>query len=289
MTPTGRLEDRITTRTTTMREILGSLDAPRELTDDNRVELRHLEESNTADSDQLAQLKRVYPDGVTTTATAEPDSAFEELRHKATLTNFMTAAVAGRSLSGAESELHAELRCDAGHIPTALLDGPTELRHEEQRADALTVAPTADAGLALQPIRPFLYAPSVAGPLSVDMPSVMAGTHGEPRITSALSAAFHNGSTDPEATAAVITVTTTVPHQITADSDGASRTVSSPEPIRGRPRCEPTCRTRSRMRSTWCCCRRRQAPATPRASCPSSPRPPTRPPPTRASTITSRT
>lgn len=215
MTPTGRLEDRIAGRKRKMREILGPEDEPRELTDENRTELRHLAEANDTDTADLELLRHAYDDGAATTETADDDD-FDELRHACKLTNFLDAAMSGRALAGPERELATELRVGDGHIPTAIFDAHEELRHNDEELRADTVAPNTGTGVNVQPIRPFLYAPSVSGMLNIDMPTVGTGDHAEPRITTALSAGFEAAGDARAASAAVIGIETTSAKRISA-------------------------------------------------------------------------
>ena len=201
MTPQNRIVD----RETKMKSILGPADDPRELTDENRVELRHLEEANAKDAEQAAMLERAY--GTTSvTDTVQTDTEFDELRHSCTLTNYLDAAVRGRSISGPEAELAAETGCGAGDIPHALFDRD-EIRHDELRADAPSTAP-ASAGTNVAAVQPKVYAPSIAGMFNIDMPTVRPGSHAEPIISTGASAGFSDGS-GRDSTAVAVTITST--------------------------------------------------------------------------------
>lgn len=213
MTPVQTLTDQIADRKAKMRAILGPEDEPRELTDDNRTELRAMAEANDADSEHLRLLTAAYDDGAVTTATeqVDADDAFEELRASASLANYFDAALKGRSVVGAEAELAAEMGCGAGEIPLALMEEP----RSELRADAPSVAPSSNAGTNLAAVQPLVYAPSIAGMLNISMPTVRPGTHAEPRITTGGSAAFVAEAAGRDSGAVVVGVTTTDPHRIT--------------------------------------------------------------------------
>ena len=207
MTPQGRIDE----RTAKMREILGPPDNPRELSDANREELRHMETANAGDVEQVAMMERCYgPDSVSATVAAG-GSDLDELRHAAKLTNYFEAARTGRSLSGPEAEFSAEMGCNAGEIPVNLLDAPrSEVRHTSSELRAASVAPS-DAGTNLAAVQHLLYAPSIRDMFSIDTPIVRPGTHAEPVITAGASAGFTAGE-GRDATAVVVEITATDPH-----------------------------------------------------------------------------
>ena len=136
-----------------------------------------------------------------------------DLRAKATLTGYVTAHLAGRPPSGAEAEYRAAEGAGEG-IPLALFDADPR-RAPEARVDAVTPAP-GTVGVNLQPIRPMVFAPSIAGRLGIDMPRVMSGTYAEARISTALTAAAKAAGAEAEATAAAFTVETTTVKRVSA-------------------------------------------------------------------------
>ena len=212
MTPLQRIEDKIAASTTTMREILGPPDDPRELSDANRTELRHIEEGIKADGEQLKFLKAAYPDAAVSTATTGSDS-LAELRAECRLGNYLQAHVSGTRLAGPEAELCAELGFKHNEVPMELFgpNGRTELR-----VDNATNSPSG-VGINQGRVMPFIFAPSVAGLVGIDMPTTPSGTFSTPKITTSLTAAFINPDTgDKESTAATITAQTTTPHQPSA-------------------------------------------------------------------------
>ena len=68
----------------------------------------------------------------------------------------------------------------------------------------------------LQPIRPQLFAPSIAPRLGIDMPQVASGTHAEATITMSLTAAAKTASADAGSTAAGFTVVSATPKRVSA-------------------------------------------------------------------------
>ena len=96
-----------------------------------------------------------------------------ELRSKARLTEYLLCRAQGRLPSGAEAELQAV--AGVSQIPVELWDAPVpEQRSAEERA--ITPAP-GTVGVNLDPIRPAVFANSIAARLGMDMPRVGSGTY----------------------------------------------------------------------------------------------------------------
>ncbi len=131
-----------------------------------------------------------------------------ELRGKATVTGYVLAAMQGRLPSGAEAELQAA--ADVDGIPLEIFEPAPE-----RRADATTAAP-GTVGVNLQPIRPAVFAASIATRLGIDMPRVPSGTYAEARIDTSLTAAAKAAGGDAEATAATFVVSTATPKRVSA-------------------------------------------------------------------------
>ncbi|MYI06800.1 MAG: phage major capsid protein [Gemmatimonadetes bacterium] len=130
-----------------------------------------------------------------------------ELRSKARLTEYLTAHARGRLAAGAEAELQAA--AGVSGIPIELWDVPApELR-------AVTGAP-ATVGVNLDPIRPAVFASSIAPRLGIDMPRVSSGTYATATITTSTTAAAKAKSAAIEATAGEFTVTTATPKRVSA-------------------------------------------------------------------------
>ena len=135
-----------------------------------------------------------------------------ELRSKARLTNYLTAAARGRLVDGAEAELCAA--AGVSGIPLELWDVPApEQRSAEQRA--ITPAP-GTVGVNLDPIRPAVFANSIAARLGIDMPRVASGTYATATITTSQDAAAKTKSAAIAATAGALTVTTATPKRVSA-------------------------------------------------------------------------
>ena len=146
-----------------------------------------------------------------TKATASPDAEMRErieLRGKAMLTNYILAAARGRMVDGAEAELCAAAGVQG--IPLELWDLP---RPAEQRD--ITPAP-GTVGINLDPIRPQVFANSIAPRLGIEMPRVASGTYATGTITTGQGAAALAKSGAAVGTAGAITVMTATPKRVSA-------------------------------------------------------------------------
>ena len=139
-----------------------------------------------------------------------------ELRSKARLGVFMRAALTGRMVTGAEAELQAASGVDG--IPIELWDVP---KPEQRSAEHRTITPAgATVGINLDPIRPAVFAPSIADKLMIDMPRVPSGTYATGTISSTagsvLTADAVAKSAEVPQTAGAITVGTASPKRVGA-------------------------------------------------------------------------
>ena len=140
-----------------------------------------------------------------------------ELRSKARLTNYLTAAARGRMVDGAEHELCAATGVSG--IPLELWDVPSTERREGAEQRAVTPAP-GTVGINLDPIRPAVFATSIAARLGIEMPRVASGTFASATITTSQTAAAKRKSPHADAaaaaTAGALTVQTAVPKRISS-------------------------------------------------------------------------
>ena len=134
------------------------------------------------------------------------------LREKASVSNFLTAAARGRLPDGPEAELIAAAGTKPGSIPIELWDLP-ENRSAEERA--VTGSP-GTVGVNLDPIRPAVFANSIAARLMVEMPRVASGTYASATISTSQSAEAKDKGADIAATAGLFTVTTATPKRVSA-------------------------------------------------------------------------
>ena len=132
-----------------------------------------------------------------------------ELRGKSRVSRFVTAAVNGRTVDGAEAEYGAAWGCP-GLAPLEMFEraGPVE----EHRA--VTPGP-ATAGTSLAPIVPAIFQRSVAAYLGIDMPTVGSGDAGYPVLATSLTGGPKAESAEAAESAASFEVTTARPRRIT--------------------------------------------------------------------------
>ena len=183
-----------------------------ELSNEMRSELDTIEAA-TPDLERQLRAAQIAADteGEAETRPAAPDTEMRErieLRAKASLTEYMVARMQGRAVTGAEAELQAAAGVQG--IPLELWDlpAPTEER-------AATVAP-GTVGVNLDPIRPAVFANSIAPRLGVEMPRVKSGTYASATIADSTTAAARTKGADAAATAATFTVTSVTPKSISA-------------------------------------------------------------------------
>ena len=141
-----------------------------------------------------------------------------ELRSKAKLSNYLLAAARGQMVSGAEAELCAA--AGVSGIPLELLEAPgAEHRSQGAEQRAITPAP-GTVGINLDPIRPAVFATSIAARLGIEMPRVMSGTFATATIGTSQTAAARRKSphadADIDATAGALTVQTATPKRVSA-------------------------------------------------------------------------
>ena len=135
-----------------------------------------------------------------------------ELRGRATLSGFLMAALAGRMPDGAEAEYAAAHHAPAGHVPIDLWEADRPA--VEHRA--ATAAPATGTGVTVAPVQPFVFAPSIAPRLGIDMPSVGSGGYSEMTISTALPASPKVKGGDADDTAGALTPITANPRRISA-------------------------------------------------------------------------
>ena len=115
----------------------------------------------------------------------------------------------GRAPAGAEAEL--QQAAGAAGIPLEIFDLPEQPL--ERRADTATGAP-GTVGVNLDPIRPMIFANSIAPRLGIAMPRVQSGTFASATITTKLTAGAKAKGAAQESSAAAFTVTTATPMRV---------------------------------------------------------------------------
>ena len=206
---------RLAIRSSEIREKLNTLQATESLTDEQRSEMDSLRiEFQDVETRRRAAIA-LEPEPETRTL-AEGDAEHRErveLRSKASLTAFLLAAMRGRQLKGAEAELQEAAGVDG--IPLELWDtAPVmEAREKEERVVAALPGST---GVNLDPIRPAVFANSIAPRLGIEMPRVMSGTFASATITTSQTAAAAAKGGDAAAIAGAMTAQTATPKRVSA-------------------------------------------------------------------------
>lgn len=212
MTNSQRLQVRLSEIRSRLNEIAGlEGDA---FTDDIRTESDRLSGEFKDKETQFRAAVIAEGEAETRAREAAPDAEQRErleLRSKARLTAFVEAAIAGRRVGGAELELLQAAGVGDGQVPLELWDVPGS----EKRADAPTGAP-GTVGVNLDPIRPAVFAQSIAPMLGIDMPNVGSGTYATATINQSLTAAAKGKGDDADSTAAAFALSTAVPKRISA-------------------------------------------------------------------------
>ncbi|MCY4510669.1 MAG: hypothetical protein OXG35_27475 [Acidobacteria bacterium] len=134
------------------------------------------------------------------------------LRGRSTLRAFLLAALQGREVAGPELEYRQSLGFNAG-IPVDIFEADRPAPVEERAA---TPAPTTGTGVTVAPISPFVFAPSIAPRLGIDMPSVPSGGYSEMTISTSLPAAPKNKGDNADDTAGALTPVTANARRISA-------------------------------------------------------------------------
>ena len=141
-----------------------------------------------------------------------------ELRSRASLTNYIKAAIAGRDASGVEAELSAAEEVEG--IPFALFE-------PDPREERAVAGIPGTVGVNLQPIFPAVFAESVIPSLRVQMPRVMSGTYATARISTSQTAGAYSKGTATMATAAAFAVASAAPKRVSARLELAIEDIAS--------------------------------------------------------------
>ena len=223
MTPTQKRLRDLRERQSKERGRMAEISLADELSDEQRSELDNLEKSTPDLERQLRAATVALEDEereAETRAVNDPDTERRErveLRSKAMLTNYLMNAARGRLADGAEAELQAASGISGHGIPLELWDVPISRRdgEGERETRAITPAP-GTVGVNLDPIRPAVFANSIAPRLGIEMPRVMSGTYASATITTSQTAAPLDKSAPSVGTAGALTVSTATPKRVSA-------------------------------------------------------------------------
>ena len=190
------------------------------LTDETRAELDAIEQGTPDLERQMraAESAVAQEDSEAETRANEqqPDAELRErieLRSRVNVGDYLKAALLGKVVTGAAAELQQAAGVGEG-IPIEAWDiaRPQEQRQTEDRAN-ITPAPATGTGVNLDPIRPAVFAPSIADKLQIAMPVVGSGTYATATITTSVTADAVAKSAEVPQTAGALTPSTTGPHR----------------------------------------------------------------------------
>ena len=152
-----------------------------------------------------------------------------DLAKRATVGNFLIAAITGRRIEGAEAEIRAALSMGDSDIPMAVMDVPHRERLAAERAESRAVTPAGGTvGVNMAMIQPFVFAPSIASRLGIEIRNVGTGTYSVPRISTVPSTAEpKNKGGVADATAGALTVMQATPKRVPAQLSLALEDIAS--------------------------------------------------------------
>ena len=198
-----------------------------ERTDEQRAEIGTLTAEIRTREPEIRAAIAAEPDPQTAPPAGATDPETRErleLRTRAHFGSFLAAALQGRLPAGAEAEYQAACGVMDG-IPLDLFEQDRPAATPETRA--VTPAPATGTGVTVAPVQPFVFAPSIAPRLGIDMPSVGSGGYSEMTITTALTPAAEGKGDAADGTAGALTAVTTTPRRISARLSLALEDVAS--------------------------------------------------------------
>ena len=137
-----------------------------------------------------------------------------ELRERSSLAAFVSAAVRGAEVKGAEAEVSAAHGCPHGFVPWEML----EVREAPLEYRDVTPAPST-TGIQQAAIQPSVFLANALSFLGIDMPVVDSGTPAYPVLSTKVTAEARDKGVAGPATAGAYTVTTTSFKRITGAFD----------------------------------------------------------------------
>ena len=202
-------------RASEIREKLNELSGTESLTDEQRTEIDTLStEYRDVETRKRAAIvaedreaESAKDDGKGETVDAETRER-RELRGKSRVSDFVTAALTGRSVRGASAEYSDAVGCP-GLMPLDLLDSP------EPEERAVTPGPANETVTTTRPTVPHAFARTDAAALGIAMPMVASGEAHFPALTTAPPAGPKAKDATADSTAAAFALTKRTPGRIT--------------------------------------------------------------------------
>ena len=190
-----------------------------EMTDEIKAErVALLAEFRDLDTQEQAAIVAEDQDGRLRGGQVVADGATRErlaLRGRARLTEYLMAASRGRMVGGAEAELQAAATSE-GSGAGAMTGIPLELWDIPREPRMVVTGSPGTVGVNLDPIRPAVFAQSIAMRLGIDMPRVGSGTYASATISGSTTAGSRAKSADAPETAAAFTVQNSSPKRVSA-------------------------------------------------------------------------
>ena len=220
---------KLTIRQSEIRQKLNELLAVDDRNDEQNAELESLTgEMQKLEPELRAAIAAEPPATETVVADGLDPEVREriELRGRASFARMLFGLIRGRPVAdGAEHEYRESLGVSDDEIPLDIFEQDRPAPAREERA--LTPAPTTGTGVNVAPVQPFIFAPSIAPRLGIDMPSVGSGGYSEMTITTALPAAPKAKGANADGTAGALTPVTATPRRISARMTVAIEDVAS--------------------------------------------------------------
>ena len=206
---------KIQLRQSEIRQKINDLLGVEDRTAEQTVELEGLtSEAQAIEVEFRAALVAEPPDDATTaTPAGDPEERERlELRSKARLTNYVSAAANGEAFDGAEAEYASAMGCRGGYMPVDMF--MPEAR-ERQQPEIRVVTPSVAAPGATAAIAPVLFQRTAASALGVQFPTVESGEANYPVLTTAPTAAVKAKDADAPSTAGAFRLDTRKPRRVT--------------------------------------------------------------------------
>ena len=199
-------------RLSEIRQKLNALSAKDELTEAEQDEMRGLSSEYPATEERWRAAQIAEGDDEAAARGDDGDGEDRErreLRSRCRVGRYVTAALDGLPVQGAEAELSATAGC-AGSVPLELFEVRRSVSTEKR---AVTPAPaTTDENLA--PIVPAIFDRSAAAWLGIEMPTVATGDAGFPVLSTSVTGGPVAKSAEAAETAGAFTVTMAQPRGI---------------------------------------------------------------------------
>ena len=205
---------------------LNALESREKRTDSETVEYEQLQVEERASTASMAAMQAAVDAEQKAGETIESTGSSEqrerlELRDKAHGEGLLTSQLSGQRPDGARAEYLAAHGCGDRTIPFDYwTKPPLETR-------ALTPPPATGSGVNLEPIQPHVFADGLAAMLGVTLKMVDSGQFSTATITTALLATAKAKSAAADATAGVLTATTSGVKRISASVTMAEEDIAS--------------------------------------------------------------